>query len=176
MPLTSSKDELQKWAERLRHPRRLRTALTTLVLIVGYVAIYLPGAAHLETLRSRIQVEETRQELHNDVTFLEAQVAMFSERLSSDDTNQWVQYVIDGIRQFPVKLVNLDSGDVKRISPYRAITMRVNVVGKMDDLDAMLHWIETDERLFRVDAVKIEPSKEGDDLRMMQISLLGLKG
>jgi hypothetical protein len=176
MPLTSSKDDLQKWADRLRNPGRLRMAITGLLLCLGYAGIYLPGAAHLETVRQRIQIEETRQELFNDVTFLEAQLAMYAERISTDDPNQWVQYVIDGIRQFPVKLVNLDSGDMKRLSPYRVVTMRVNTVGKMEDLDAMLHWLETDKRLFRIDSVKIEPSKESPELRSMQISLLGLKG
>ena len=161
------KQELAQLADRLRDPFRLRVVVAVSCLAVGYFTI---AAA-----QQRLTTEHARQQLHHDIEFLRAQLEMFEYRLpEDDDTNAWVQYVIEGIRQYPLKLVNLDSDQLRRVGPYSAVAMRIELEGSMEDLDRFLYWLETDERLFRIESTKIEPAKGDRGRRFMQITLLGL--
>ena len=169
------KQELAQLADRLRDPFRLRIVVTVCCLSIGYFAIYGPFRTKIAVAEQRLATEQARQQLYHDVEFLRAQVEMFEYRLpEGDDTNAWVQYVIDGIRQYPLKLVNLDSDQVRRVGPYRAVAMRIDLEGSMEDLDRLLYWLETDERLFRIESTKIEPASLDGRRRFMQITLLGL--
>lgn len=176
MNISNTKEDLEKWAERLRDPWRMRLAVTGFFLAVGYLAIYSPLSGKLEDANRRLNVERVRQETYRDIDFLLSQVDMFKSRLPEDtDSNQWVQYVMDGVRQYPVKLVNLDSAPSRSVGPYQAVAMRIDLEGQMRDLDAFLYWLETNERLFRVESARIEPLRENEARRSMHISLLGLK-
>lgn len=176
MHLSNTKEDLEKWAERLRDPWRMRLAVTAFLLTVGYAAIYAPLSGRLEQAQWQLNQERQRRDIHQDVEVLRSQVEMFESRLPQDsDTNQWVQYVIDGVRQHPVKLVNLDSVPSRSVGRYQAVAMRIDLEGRMHDLDALLHWLETNERLFRIDSAMIEPSREDGTRRSMHITLLGLK-
>jgi len=91
------------------------------------------------------------------------------------DTNEWIQYVIGGVRKLPVKLVNLDSADPRRVGPFEAVELRVEVRGYYHGLESFLDWVETNERLFRVDSVAVTPMRNSNQLEMT-VTLLGLRG
>ncbi len=176
MPISNLQEDLEKWANRLRDPWRMRLAVTGLLLAVGYSAIYVPLGGKLRQNNWRLNTERQRQETHQDIQFLRTQAEMFKSRIPDDtDTNQWVQYVINGVRQYPVKLVNLDSAPTRFVGPYRAVAMRIDLEGRMRDLDALMLWFETNERLFRIESAVIEPSREDHTRRSMHITLLGLR-
>lgn len=165
-----------RW-ERLRDPFRMRVALTLLSILAGYSVIYWPLTSHLEQARRRLQQERTRKELHADLDRLRAQVALFDARLPKQtDTNEWVQFVIQGIRRFPLKLNNLDSSEPRRIGPYEAVAMQVEVEGNMQSLDRLLHWFEANDRLIRLESVKLEAARKESTNRVLHATLLGLKG
>jgi hypothetical protein len=174
--ISNVQEDLQKWADRLRDPWRMRLAVTGLLLAVGYMALYVPLSGRLAQTMGQLNVERQRQETHQDVEFLLTQAEMFQSRIpEGTDANEWVQYVIDGVRQYPVKLVNLDSAPSRSVGPFRAVAMRLDLDGQMRDLDALMLWFETNERLFRIESAMIEPSREGGTRRSMHITLLGLK-
>ncbi|MHC4398928.1 MAG: type 4a pilus biogenesis protein PilO [Planctomycetota bacterium] len=168
--------ELKKLIERLHDPVQLRVLITAVMVVVGYFAIYTPLNGHIEETTRKLGDDQRRQTLARDVEQLRAEVAKFQSRLPEQtDINEWVQYVLGGIRKFPLKLVNLDSGKPQQLGPFEAVVLNVELSGRFRDLDAFLHWLATNERLFRLDSAKIAPSRnEGDEL-MMQLTLLGAK-
>jgi Tfp pilus assembly protein PilO len=177
MPATGLKTDLCELLEKLRDPIRLRILTTGVMLLVGYAGIYLPLSGRIEETSRELSNQCRRQKLAHDVDCLRAQVQKFQDRLpANSDTNQWVQYVLEGIRQFPLKLNNLDSHSPERLGPYEAVSLSVDVEGEFHQLDAFLHWLETNPRLFRIDSAKIAPSRNEEDRLTMQLTLLGLKG
>ena len=151
--------------------------ISVLCLAIGFAALYVPLSAKIQTTQTELTQERRRQELSYQVDPLQSQVNRFSERIPrGTDTNEWVQYVIEGVRQDPLKLVNLDSDKPKRAGPFQAVVMNVQIEGWVADLSSLLEWLETDERLFRIDTARIEPARNNNDIRTMHITLLGLKG
>ena len=177
MQTSKQKNRFSELRQRLRDPLRLRVVITGLVLAVGYVGIYMPLGGRVEELRRDLSGERTLQSLATDAEYLRAQVDMFQDRLPKDaDTNEWVQYVLEGTRQFPLKLINMDSDKPKRVGPYQAVALRVELEGAIHDLESFLYWLETNQRLFRVESAKIAPAREECTALVMQLTVLGLNG
>jgi len=169
--------ELKRLLEQLRDPARLRMVTAGLTLLIGYAGIYMPLSRRIDQTSRNLQRECKRQEMANDVEFLRAQVEKFQDRLPENtDTNEWVQYVLNGIRKFPLKLVTLDSDSPRRCGPYDAVVLHVDLEGDFHDLDALLHWLEANQRLFRVESVAIAPASDRTDKLAMRLTLLGVKG
>jgi hypothetical protein len=176
MKPTRKKAALQGLLEPLYSSGRLRAASTGLMLLVGYAGIYMPLSARIDETARRLNNERKRQDLCCQVECLRAQVDKFAARLpGKTDTNEWVQYLLGGIRKFPLHMLALDSGVTQRVGPYEGVVFQVEVEGAFRDLDLFLHWLETNQRLFRVDSVKIVPARGGENRVMMQLAVLGLK-
>ena len=171
---TASKPTL---AERLRDTGRLRLFVTATMLLVGYGAIYLPLSAKISDAERWLSQEQKRRDLTRDIEQLRAQVNAFKDRVpEKTDRNEWVQFVLGGIRSLPLKLVALDPGDTQPLGPYKAIVLRIELEGGYHDMDAFLNWLETNERLFRIDTVKITPARGGSETLNMQLTVLGVMG
>jgi hypothetical protein len=87
-----------------------------------------------------------------------------------------MRYVLDGIRKLPLKLITLDATGTKNVGPYTAIVMNVELEGQYADLDSLLRWLETNERLFRVDELKVAPQRNGNGNLVMQVTVVGVMG
>jgi Tfp pilus assembly protein PilO len=176
MPVSSKKADLDKLLERLRDPVQLRVFITVVMVLVGYLGIFMPLDGRIRETSRKLNETRKRQALASDIELLRAEVAKFQDRLPEDtDTNEWVQYVLAGSRRFPLRVNNLDSASPKRLGPYEAVTLHVELAGRFEDLDSFLHWLESNERLFRVDSAKIMPPRGGKDELLMQLTLLGAK-
>jgi len=170
--------QMRKLTEKLRDPFRFRMFVTLVALGVTYFAIYTPLVARIETTKRKLKREEAFAALSEDVALLRAQMESFEHRLVKDsDANEWFEYVLNGVRALPaIQLVNLDTRDERKVGLYRAYGLRLEVTGEMKDLDALLYWIESNDRLFRVDLIKLSPDRKNPTHRSMQLDLLGLKG
>jgi hypothetical protein len=176
MPSEEKLNELRKLLDTLRNPVRLRMAVTGLVLAVAYFAIYEPLSGKIDVATRRVKQEQQREELSKDVEFLRAQAPMFDPRLQADsDSQEWLQYTLDGIRGLPIQLVNFDSSGERRVGPFTALVFRIEVRGQAHGLDSLIDWLETNPRMFRIDTLKIEPARGQQDQRFLQMTLLGLK-
>jgi hypothetical protein len=163
--------------ERLHNPFQLRVALTGLAVVIGYGAVYLPLNGDLEETVRRLTAEHKRRELALDIESLRTRFATFKRRLSDKpDSNEWMEYVLCGIRQFPLKLTMLDPDAPREVGPYKALVVRIELEGPFPDQYALLRWFESNERIFRVDAVKIAPHRKIEGMRVMQLTILGLMG
>jgi hypothetical protein len=168
---------LQDLLQPLHGPCRLCAVTTGLMLLVGCAGIYLPLSTWIDDTARSLQRERTRQDLCCQVECLRAQVDKFAARLpQKTDTNEWVEYLLGGLRKFPLHLVTLDCGAARRIGPYEGVVFRMELEGAFRDLDAFLHWVETNQRLFRVESAKIVPARSGANRVTAQMALMGLKG
>ena len=171
-----NKIAVAKLIERLHDPIQLRVLITALMLAVGYAGVYVPLSDRITETSRELDKELKHQALVDDVEHLKGQVDQFRARLPEDtDTNEWVQYVLGGVRKSPMKLVDLDSDSIRRVGPYEAVVLRIELEGEYQSLESFLAWLEGNERLFRMDSARIAPSRYSAGQLVMQLNLLGLK-
>lgn len=164
-------------AEQLRDPFRFRIFVAMIALAIAYFGVFQQLSGRITLAKRQLKKESEREALANEVDLLRAQKEFFGSRLKQDtDANEWIQYVLAGVRNLPVELINLDSEDERKVGSYACVAMRLSVSGEMKHLSELLRWLETNERIFRIDVLTIEPARNTETHRLMNITLLGLKG
>ena len=166
-----------KLLKRLHNPLQLRVFVTTLILLAGYLGVYVPLSHDIDATARGLETEKKRLQLACEIEHLRAQYDRFQHRLPHKaDPNEWVQYVLGGIRGFPLKLARLDADPPRTVGPYRAVALRIELEGAFRDHSAFLRWLETNDRLFRVEAVNLMPHRSGNGTVVMQLTVLGMMG
>jgi len=164
-------------AEQLRDPFRFRIFVAMIALAIAYFGVYQQLSGKIDGTKRQLNKETERETLANEVDMLRAQKEFFEDRLKKDsDANEWIQYVLGGVRSLPLELINLDSEEERTAGSYKCVAMRLSVSGEMKDLGQLLLWLETNDRIFRIDVLAIEPLRQHETHRQMTITLLGLKG
>lgn len=171
----SKPDRTSNFIKSLHNPTRLRTLVTVVVLLVAYGAVYSPLSGQIDDASRTLIEQKKRLELARDIERLRKQHEAFRNRLpTKSDTNEWVEYVLTGVRRFPLKLVALDSDPIRDIGPYKAVVLRAELEGAFPDVDGFLRWIESNERLFRIDMVRIQPHRSAAGTLILQLTILGV--
>jgi hypothetical protein len=86
-----------------------------------------------------------------------------------------VEYVLGGIRRFPVKLVSLESEPPTALGPFKVVMLKIALEGSFAELNGFLRWLDSNDRLFRVDSIKMEPDSKRNRLTM-HLTVRGLMG
>ena len=164
-------------SQRLQDPVQLRMFFTGLVLLIGYGAIYVPLSESIAGESRMLAEQEKRHQLAVAIDHLEQQRVKVADRLPKEtDTSQWMQYLLGGIRQWPVQLHSLDPKPQRRIGPFPVDEFQIELEGEFDHLDAFVHWIETNTRLLRIDRIKLKPSRENERRLVLSLTVLALNG
>lgn len=167
---------LAKLAERLRDPLQFRIFVTLVMLAVGYMAVYQPLGDRIAQTAAHVKQVKEHENLAHELEDLRAEAARIDARLPKNtDTNEWIEYVLRGIRRQPVTLVNLDTDVPRRVGPFEAIVLKVELRGAYRGLEDFLGWVDTNERFFRVDTLSLAAGRNTDEVEM-KVVLLGLKG
>jgi Tfp pilus assembly protein PilO len=176
-----------KLIERLHDPLQLRILLISLMLAAGYIGIYAPLTAQIAETTANLGRERKLAALANGVEQLQTQFNSFAKRLPHQaDSKEWLEYMHEGIRGFPLKLLRLDCLGAKKMGPYRVVSLQIEVEGSLYELDTFVRWLETNPRLFRVDDItfglaygtqqsKDKSEKNMDDM-VMKLTVLGMAG
>jgi len=168
------KAQLLEW---LHNPVQLRAFITVFVVVAGYGAIYLPISGDIAQTTADLAKAQKRLDIARDIEHLRTQFNCFKQRLPDKaDANEWVQYVLGGIRGFPLKMVALDSQAPRDVGPYKAVVLQIELEGRFVDLHAFVRWLEVNERFFRVDAVSLIPHRKHAGQVTMQLTVLGVMG
>lgn len=166
-----------KLLEHLYNPNKLRAIVTGLMLAIGYVGVYMPLSNGMEATSRQLKKERKRLELGCEVEELRAQFNRFKNRIPKKrDANEWVPYVLDGVRQYPLTLLKWNADELRDIGPYKVVVLRLELEGTFEGMDSMLDWLETNERLIRVDTMKLAPQRAGSGKLVMQLVVLGVMG
>jgi Tfp pilus assembly protein PilO len=167
----------KKRYEWLRNPTNLRIITTTIVLAAGYALVFSPLSASIDESARKLSAEKKRLEAACEIENLRRQYKSFKDRLpAKTDTNEWVQYILTGVRQFPVNLAGLDPEPIREVGPYKAVALRIDLTGRLPDMNKFLHWLETNERILRVDMLMVQPDLKKDGTLNMRIIMLGIMG
>lgn len=164
-----------KVLEQLHDPIRLRITVLGSILLVGYFAVYNPLNGQITDLTKRLNRDEKQLALAIRLEKLEKEYGEFKDRIPQNtDSKEWVQYLLDGIRKYPLRLLRFDSRDPKRVGPYQAIIFKIELEGAFLDMDNFIRWIETNERLLRIDEISMAPSRSGKNQTVLRLTVLGL--
>jgi hypothetical protein len=168
---------LDRLDQNLREPVRLRIIIGVVMIGAWYALIYTPINDRIElTARDR-----ARTEAHLDsaraIDALRIEVAKFQGYLPPrSDTNEWVEYVLGGVRKLPIKVLKLEPQAVRKHGPFEVVVLKMELQGAFADIDALLAWIEVNPRLLRIDAIVLEPGRaEGEGLTL-RLTVLGVLG
>jgi Tfp pilus assembly protein PilO len=165
---------LAKLWDWLHHPLHLRIVLTSAVLLGWYFGIHSTLSDAIDQTSRRVERTRKRVALAHEIESLREQVKSFQDRLpEKTDANEWVAYILAGVRRWPLKLNLLDTEATKDVGPYKAMVLRLDLEGSYQDLNAFLQWIESNHRLLRIDVVRIEPKRSGLGA---QLTILGVMG
>ena len=157
----------------LRHPIHIRVVTAGILFIVGYGAIYMPLSDKLDATQRNLEKERAQRNDAREIEHLRDETKDFLNRVPDDaDSNEWAKYVLDGIRRFPLKFNSMSSVAPKRVPPYTAIVLNIELTGEFRDIVRFVHWLETNERLFRIDSISLKESREGG--LAIRLTLLGL--
>jgi Tfp pilus assembly protein PilO len=166
-----------KVLERLHDPVQLRVCVVSAVLLVGYGAIYMPLSKRIDETTRKLDREKKLYELAGSMKRLQEQYRSFHDRLPPQvDTKEWVHYVLEGVRSFPLKLNKLDCREPEKVGPYLAVVLQIEMEGSFFDIDKFLRWLETNRRMFRADDVRIGLSQTSNDVMVIRLTVLGIMG
>lgn len=174
------KSEVHFWTDlqnRLKDPFQLRVICCAVALVAGYAGIYSPLSSEIDSTRKQVRAEMRRLEVATQVMSMRRQLALVDGRIPEDtDTNEWISYIVAGVRDTTLKLQRLDPEEQVGVGPFQAVKLNIAVEGDYAELDTFLHWLETNSRLFRVDSVKITAPRASRGSLVMNLTVLGLMG
>ncbi|MHC4789716.1 MAG: hypothetical protein ACYS8K_11025 [Planctomycetota bacterium] len=176
MELGLDKEKLKEYRDaalkHLGNPAKLRLFVVLGLLFVAFVGVYMPFTGKMSAARAALREKRQRLEAIKDVQALRKEAASFRSRIAKHaDTNDWVQYVLGGLRKVRVNLRDMASKPPKRVGPYCTVTLTIEVEGTYAEVKEFMEWLEQSERLLRVDSTQLE--KQQDRL-VMKLTLLGL--
>ena len=160
----------------LHNPSQFRVLLMVVIFGVWYAGVSGPMSEGIDETTRKVDRERKRLGLARDVERLRARVDRFQDRLPREtDSNEWLQYMLAGAREFPIRLAVINTEAVKDVGPYKAVVIKMDVEGSFEDVDAFLRWVESNRRLFRVDAIHIGPARDSRKM-LSQLTVLGVMG
>lgn len=153
-------------------PAKMRLAVVFAVtgLVVG--AVYYPISGRIDETRGQVSSEKQRLTTIQEVESLRREVKAYQSRISvQSDANEWVQYLLAGSRQAGVGLRSMESRDPRKVGPYTAVALSLEVQGAYPQLKEFVEWLEQSDRLLRIETVRLEKSP---GMVVMKISILGV--
>jgi hypothetical protein len=168
---------LENIQTRLRDPLQLRLVVGGGMLAAWYLLAYAPLSQGIEQAAR----ERTRAEDHlavaRDLEVLRIQEAKYQARLPiGTDPNEWVEYLLGGVRHSTVRLLKLEPQILKKLGPYEIVVIRVELQGSYANLSTLIAWIETNQRFLRIDSLTLQPMRSVDSDLTLGLTVLGVMG
>ncbi|MEN6458366.1 MAG: hypothetical protein ABFC63_05500 [Thermoguttaceae bacterium] len=163
--------------EALHNPTQLRVCVIGAILLIGYYAVFVPLDGRIAQTTRKLAQQRTILDQAANLEQLQKQYSVLDPRVPQRaNSEEWVQYLLNGIRGMPVKMNALECREPKQFGPLKVFSFHIELEGTFFDLDKFLRWIESNRRLFRVDEVTITPMMGAVGGGIMRLTLLGLSG
>jgi hypothetical protein len=147
------------------------------MLLIGYGAVFTPFDSAINDTTRRLTQERKRLNLARDIEYLRGQDKRFEAFLpKQQDRNEWVEYVLSGIRPLPLKLVALEAKASDDLGAVKAVVFNCELEGAFGDIERLIRWIEFNERIFRIDSLKISPHRSNNGTLVTQLVIVGVMG
>jgi hypothetical protein len=145
--------------------------------LVWYAGAYLPASSEIEEAGRAKAAATAHAAVAREIHALRAETEKFRDRLPrGTDPNEWVEYVLAGFRDRPVRLLKLEPKGLRKHGPFPVVILQIELSGKFADLDAALAWIEDNPRLFRIDSASIDKGRGSDRDLILRLTVLGVMG
>ena len=173
-----NKEQLRRYkaivTAHLSDPAKMRLTVVTAVTAIGLLAVYEPLSDRIRNKQRQLAAEQTRTELIANVVSLRRQTQAYRPRIGEDsDTNEWVQYILTGLRKSGVKLRDMSSGAPRKVGPYKAIVLTVEVEGNYRTVKDLMQWLEQSDRLLRVDSMRCQKQPQAIHMKVILLGLVG---
>lgn len=172
-------------AKRMHDPVKLRWMVTGVLCAFAGLIIYLPLASRADDIERNYLHEKKRLALVKDIDRLREDYKAIKSRMpAKSDASEWAAYITKSLsdekestflkeRKGPFHFVKIENQSTKTMAPYRLVSMSVIVEGCYEEFDRFLRWLDSNERLLRVDNMKMEIGDRGDSL-IMRVVIVGL--
>ncbi len=168
---------LKNLRNRLRDPLQLRFFLGGGLALAWYAGVYLPAEAGIAEATRAKAASTAHAAVARGIQGLRAEVDKFRDRLPrGTDPNEWVEYILAGVRDRPVRLIKLEPKGLRKHGPFSVVILQMELSGRFADLDAALAWIEDNPRLLRVDSASIDKGRGADRELILRLTVLGVMG
>jgi hypothetical protein len=168
---------LKNLRKRLKDPLQLRFILGGTLALVWYAGVHMPASDGIAEANKSRSAAASHAAVAKEIQGLRAEAAKFRDRLpKGTDPNEWVEYVLAGFRDRPVRLLKLEPKGVRKHGPFPVVILQIELAGKFADLDAALAWIENNPRLFRIDSASIDKGRGMEHGLILRLTVLGVMG
>ncbi|HUS90280.1 MAG TPA: type 4a pilus biogenesis protein PilO [Phycisphaerae bacterium] len=151
---------------------KLRLLVVSFLVLLILAAVYIPLSGEISSHRALAARQKQRYQSIRDVEALQREAASYRGRIAKDaDTNDWVQYVLSGLREVRLKLRDMTSRPPQSVGPYGTVVLSIEVEGTYTQVRQFVEWMEKSDRLVRVDSIQFMKQPESLVVRMV---LLGL--
>ena len=156
----------------LADPGKMRLVVVMVLAGLAVGAVYMPISDRIEESGRKTAAERKRFDVIKDVETLRTEANTYRPRISEKgDTNDWVQYLLGGLRQAKVGLRDMESKEAQEVGPYKAVNLALVVEGTFPQLRQFLEWLEQSDRLLRIDLIRLERQA---GVVTMKVQVLGL--
>jgi hypothetical protein len=159
---------LKNILRRFHDPAQLRWILTGLVVAIAIVGVYLPLSGRADDMERKATHEKERLALIKDLEHLREDYKEIKKHLPTKWVpSDWAAYLSDGTRKHEgLTLIGLETQSTRSMPPFKLAVFMLVLDGTFPLFDDYLRWLDTNDKILRVDTVKIEPSDRGDTLSM----------
>jgi Tfp pilus assembly protein PilO len=159
-------------AKLIGDPAKMRLAVVLAATALAIGAVYYPLSGQIEQERVEVESQKKRLETIQAVESLRRDVKAFRSRVDKQsDTNEWVQYMLAGSRQIGVRLRSMETKDPRKVGPYLAVPLTMEMQGTYLQLKSFVEWLDQSERLLRIDALRLEKTP---GFIIMRVNVFGL--
>lgn len=170
------KEELAQVAEYLRDPFHMRMAVAGLTLAIMVFAVSNPLHGHMKREKKELDRLKTTVRAAEELQLLQTHLESIEPRVIQGNSNDViVSHLIETIRKQPVDLMRIDAEAPTRHGPMQCVRISIEALGKTDELIGLLHVLETDPHMVRVETVVINPPEKDRTTPSMAITLRMLK-
>ncbi len=168
-------DYKQVILNQIRQPLKLRLLLCSAIITGWYVLFFSPLSEQTAATTAKIIKDRKRVAASRQIEQLKKAMAPYKGRvLAGADLNELMQHVIARTRSSPLKLIDLKPEKSKDLGPYETLGLKLTLEGRFAEIDEFLKWVETDQRLLRIDTIKLDPINKDPSRLTAQVVLLSL--
>lgn len=158
----------------LSDPLKMRLVVIIGMTAIAIMAVYRPLVGQIETKQRQLVSQKKRAGLIANVEALRKQTKIYRPRIGEkSDTNEWVQYILRGLRKSGVKLRDMSSRQPRKVGPYKAIVLTVEVQGNYKAVKSLMEWLDQSDRLLRVDTIRCQKKLGSIEVKVILLGLVG---
>jgi Tfp pilus assembly protein PilO len=161
--------------EQLCHPVKLRFVMCAAIMSAWYFVFFGPLFERVSVATANIARQRKRVTSAREIEQLKEALAPYQGLIPpGTDAHELMGHVNDHLRSSPLKLIDLKPEKPRDLGPYEAIGLQLVLEGPFSEIDKLLEWVGAEQRLLRIDSIKLSPTSKDPGRLQAQLTLLCL--